>query len=414
MMHLDNDHQHFDGIGYGRELHGDYACDHKKSRGRLIAEPLSRTRTDYQRDRDRIIHSTAFRRLKHKTQVFIYHEGDHFRTRLTHTIEVAQVARSIARALRVDEDLAEALALAHDLGHTPFGHAGEDALARCMKEHSGFEHNAQTLRIVTALERRYATFDGLNLSWEALEGIVKHNGPLLDKGGASISKYKDTELPHAIQLYSQDHDLMLDTFASLEAQAAAIADDIAYNAHDIDDGLREGLFELEDLRDVPLVGDLLLEVRELYPELDKTRTTHELVRRVITRLIEDVILTAQANLSKIEPKTADDVRHAGQAIVTFSPDIAAADRGIKSFLFDHMYRTPKVLAVRDNAEIIVGNLFDRYLNQPTLMANDWAGQSLDQNEAILPRLVCDYVAGMTDRFALQEHRRLFDDTPDLS
>lgn len=410
-MGLDQNNSAFDRIGFGGEDRAPYACDPRSSRGRLICELLSPTRTEYQRDRDRIIHSTAFRRLKHKTQVFIYHEGDHFRTRLTHTIEVAQVARSIARALKVDEDLAEALALAHDLGHTPFGHAGEDALARAMKNHSGFEHNAQTLRIVTALERRYATFDGLNLSWETLEGIVKHNGPLINASSVSIGKYKDTDLPHAIEVYTQKHDLMLNTYASVEAQTAAVADDIAYNAHDIDDGLREGVFALDDLLNVPLVGDILKEVRDLYPNLDKTRTTHELVRRLITRMIEDVILTSQSNLTLIDPQSADDVRHAKAATVAFSPDMVMSDQGIKSFLFEHMYRTPKVLAVRDNAEIIVGNLFDKYLMEPSLMANEW-GEQLP-NEDVLPRLVCDYVAGMTDRFALQEHRRLFDVTPDL-
>ena len=402
----------FEAIGFGGEYRALYACDPKDSRGRLIPEPASPTRTPSQRDRDRVIHSTAFRRLKHKTQVFIYHEGDHFRTRLTHTIEVAQVARSIARALRVDEDLAESLALAHDLGHTPFGHAGEDALARSMVDYNGFEHNAQTLRIVTALEKRYANFDGLNLSWETLEGIVKHNGPLIDANGASIGKYADDGLPHAIQVYSKNHDLMLNTYASIEAQSAAIADDIAYNAHDIDDGLREGVFALDDLNDVPLVGDILKEVRELYPELDTTRTTHEVVRRLITRMIEDVILTAQSNITTLGVRSADDVRHADKMMVTFSPDMVMADRGIKAFLFEHMYRTPKVLAVRDNAEVIVGNLFDRYLNDHTLMANEW-GETLPRAD-VLPRLVCDYVAGMTDRFALQEHRRLFDVTPDLS
>lgn len=414
MVRLNKNRGVFDDIGFGSEHRAPYACDPSDSRGRLIAEPFSPTRTDYQRDRDRVIHSTAFRRLKHKTQVFIYHEGDHFRTRLTHTIEVAQVARSIARALRVDEDLAEALALAHDLGHTPFGHAGEDALAFSMKDYNGFEHNAQTLRIVTALERRYATFDGLNLSWETLEGIVKHNGPLINAKGASIGKYTATGLPHAIQIYSQSHDLMLDTYASLEAQAAAIADDIAYNAHDIDDGLREGVFNLDDLHDVPLVGDILKEVAALYPGLDKTRTTHELVRRLITGLIEDVIVTARSNVAAIKPQSADDVRRAGRVMVTFSPDILMADRGIKAFLFEHMYRTPKVLAVRDNAEIIVKNLFERYLNDPTLMANEWGAHLSHTGDDMLPRLVCDYVAGMTDRFAVQEHRRLFDVTPDLS
>jgi len=414
MVPLDNRPERFSGIGFGREYREIYASDPAKSRGRLIAEPSSPTRTDYQRDRDRIVHSTAFRRLKHKTQVFIYHEGDHYRTRLTHTIEVSQVARAIARALRLDEDLTEALALAHDLGHTPFGHAGEDALARMMQEHGGFEHNAQTLRIVTALERRYAAFDGLNLSWETLEGIVKHNGPLTDRGGNGLGKYAKSGLPHAIQVYSTKHDLLLDTFAGLEAQAAAIADDIAYNAHDIDDGLRAGVFQLDDLKDVPLLSDILAQVRARYPALDATRTTHELVRGLITRLIEDVILTATNTITHQSPASADDVRHARNAMVIFSPDILMADRAIKAFLFEHMYRTPSVLAVRDNAEIIVCDLFARYLAAPTEMANEWGHKNRHENAAeSLPRLVCDYVAGMTDHFAVQEHRRLFDVTPDL-
>lgn len=413
MVPRDNAQDVFSDIGFGGERRAPYASDPARSRGRLIHEEKSPTRTDYQRDRDRVIHSTAFRRLKHKTQVFIYHEGDHFRTRLTHTIEVAQIARSIARALRLDEDLAEALALAHDLGHTPFGHAGEDALARSMREYGGFEHNGQTLRIVTALERHYARFDGLNLSWETLEGIVKHNGPLLGADGGALGKYAKDGLPHAIRVYCETHDLMLATHASLEAQAAAIADDIAYNAHDIDDGLREGLFRLDDLRDVPLVGSLLSEVRGLYPGLEPGRATHELVRRVITRLIEDAISTAKANIAALAPKSADNARFAGRTIVTFSPDFLMADRGIKAFLFERMYRTPKVLAVRANAERIVEELFARYLAAPCEMANEWGEAGERSGSGGLPRRVCDYVAGMTDRFAVQEHRRLFDATPDL-
>lgn len=404
----------FDQIGYGVENRQVYACNPEQSRGRLIQEQASPTRTPYQRDRDRIIHSTAFRRLKHKTQVFIHHEDDHFRTRLTHTIEVAQIARSLARALKLDEDLAEALALAHDLGHTPFGHAGEDALSRCMEDYGGFEHNAQTLRIVTALERRYADFDGLNLSWETLEGIVKHNGPLTDKKGTAIGKFADKRVPQAVLTYNATHDLLLHSHASLEAQAAAIADDIAYNAHDMDDGLREGLFCLDDLTCVPLVGTLLEDVRSRYPGLEPTRSTHELVRRLITCMIEDVIQTAQRALAEVTPQSCDDVRHAGRALIGFSPDMLMADCGIKSFLFEHMYRTPDILTVRNNAEMIVADLFGHYLNKPTDMGNAWGGDiPPDLDDKALARRICDYVAGMTDRFALQEHCRLFDVTPNL-
>ena len=412
------DQERFHEIGFGRETHALYASIPSQSRGRLIDEPESPTRTPFQRDRDRIIHSTAFRRLKHKTQVFIYHEGDHFRTRLTHTIEVAQIARSLARALRLDEDLAEALALAHDLGHTPFGHAGEDALARKMSEYEGFEHNGQTLRIVTFLEQRYATFDGLNLSWESLEGIVKHNGPLSDKSGQGIGKYETGGLPHAIRHYGERHDLMLHSYASLEAQAAAIADDVAYNAHDIDDGLREGVFQLEDLAHLPLVGDLFYEVSALYPALARARLTHEIVRRMITRMIEDIIVTTKKNIAVLQPGSVEDIRQATKPVIVFSEQMAAAEHAIKDFLFKNMYRTPKVMKVRDNAEMIVEDLFDIYLKNPHEMANEWGEaaktpQATQEKGEGMPRKVCDYVAGMTDRFAVQEHRRLFDVTPVL-
>ncbi len=402
-------------IGFGGEGRSLVACNPLETLGRLVPEPHSPTRTDFQRDRDRVVHSTAFRRLKHKTQVFIHHEGDHFRTRLTHTIEVAQIARAIARALRLDEDLAEALALAHDLGHTPFGHAGEDGLDRVMRPYGGFEHNGQTLRLVTDLERRYAEFDGLNLSWETLEGIVKHNGPLIGSDGKPTSRYAKQGLPTAIVDYNNRHDLKLNTHASLEAQAAAIADDIAYNAHDIDDALRGKVIALDDLESVPLVGDLLAEVRERYPDLDPRRTAHELVRRVITRMIEDVINTATDNIETSAVASVDDVRLAGQTLVCFSKDMAIKERAIKSFLFEHMYRTRQIMLARDNAESIVCDLFDKYFYNLAEMSDDWANGAVAQgdDEIARARQVCDYVAGMTDRFAVQEHRRLFDVTPDL-
>ncbi len=287
-----------------------FASDPAGSRGRFYPEPASPTRNAFRRDCDRIIHSTAFRRLAHKTQVFVFHEGDHFRTRLTHTLEVAQIARSLARALGLDEDLAEALALAHDLGHPPFGHAGERALDRCLAACGGFDHNAQTLRVVTALERRYAAFDGLNLSWETLEGLVKHNGPLTDRAGNAVGHYRDRGVPLAIRLYVSLQDLELWSFAGAEAQLAAIADDIAYDAHDIDDGLRAELFSFDDLASVPPVSDLLRDIHGRHRKLNSARRAHELMRRLITRMIEDVITETGRRLQALAPRSAADVRHA--------------------------------------------------------------------------------------------------------
>lgn len=390
-----------------------YACRSRLSRGRLIAEPGSATRNHFQRDRDRIIHSTAFRRLKHKTQVFVSHVGDHFRTRLTHTIEVAQIARALARALGLDEDLAEALALAHDLGHTPFGHTGEDALDDCMAEFGGFDHNAQTLRIVTRLEHRYADFDGLNLSWETLEGLVKHNGPLLGADGRPTDRYADTGIPVAILEYQQQQDLWLDSYASAEAQAAALADDIAYNAHDIDDGLRAGLFGLEDLRALPFLAGLLDEIEALHPGLEAGRATNELVRRAITRFVEDVITESQARLAALEPADADAIRLASAPVIAFSPEIATADRQIKAFLYPNMYRHPRVGTIRAKAAQVVRDLFARFSAVPTTMPADWAAGCDTLDETRRARRIADYIAGMTDWYALDEHRRLFDATPSL-
>jgi dGTPase len=390
-----------------------YACRSRLSRGRLVEEPGSATRNQFQRDRDRIIHSTAFRRLKHKTQVFVSHVGDHFRTRLTHTIEVAQIARALARALGLDEDLAEALALAHDLGHTPFGHTGEDALDACMADFGGFDHNAQTLRIVTRLEHRYADFDGLNLSWETLEGLVKHNGPLLGPDGRPTDRYADTGIPVAILEYQQQQDLWLDSYASAEAQAAALADDIAYNAHDIDDGLRAGLFGLEDLRVLPFLAGLLDEIEALHPGLEVHRATNELVRRVITRFVEDVIAESQARLAALAPADADAVRRASAPVVAFSPEIATADRQIKAFLYPNMYRHPRVGTIRAKAAQVVRDLFGRFWAAPASMPADWAAGCDTLDEVDRARRIADYIAGMTDWYALDEHRRLFDATPSL-
>lgn len=404
---LDPDHEP------GERWRAVYACRSSLSRGRLIEEPGSATRNHFQRDRDRIIHSTAFRRLKHKTQVFVSHEGDHYRTRLTHTIEVAQIARALARALGLDEDLAEALALAHDLGHTPFGHTGEDALDDCMHDYGGFDHNAQTLRIVTRLERRYADFDGLNLSWEALEGLVKHNGPLLDAEGKPTERYAKTGIPMAIVEYQERQDLWLDSHASAEAQAAALADDIAYNAHDIDDGLRAGLFELSDLRAVPFLAELLDEIERLHPGLEKARATNELVRRVITRFVEDVIGHSQALIAELAPAGADAIRRAGAPVIAFSETIAAADRAIKAFLYPNMYRHPRVGVIRQQAADVVRDLFTRFSAAPQAMPEDWGSGVGELDEARKARRIADYIAGMTDWYALDEHRRLFDATPAL-
>ncbi|RWN51055.1 deoxyguanosinetriphosphate triphosphohydrolase [Mesorhizobium sp.] len=397
-------------IGFGYRPRAAYACDPAKSRGRLFDEVESPTRTPFQRDRDRIIHSTAFRRLKHKTQVFVAHEGDHYRTRLTHSIEVAQIARALARALRGDEDLAEAVALVHDFGHTPFGHTGEDALNKKMAAWGGFDHNAQSLRVVTRLESRYAEFDGLNLTWETLEGLVKHNGPLTDASGNGLKG----PVPQAIRDYSELHDLELDHFAGIEAQCAAIADDIAYNSHDIDDGLRSGLLKLDMLENVSLPGSILDGVRQRYPALDDVRTGHELMRRQITMMVEDVIVSTTANLARIKPDSADAVRAAGETMVTFSAEMAAFEEELKAFLYKHLYRHSEVVRVRNQAEQIVNDLFEVYFADPRAMPDGWR-EGLDRaDDRIKARSVADFLAGMTDTYALKEHRRLFDHTPELS
>ncbi|OQM75767.1 deoxyguanosinetriphosphate triphosphohydrolase [Manganibacter manganicus] len=397
-------------IGFGYRARAPYACDPARSRGRLFPEAESPTRTAFQRDRDRIIHSTAFRRLKHKTQVFIAEEGDHYRTRLTHSIEVAQIARALARALRGDEDLAEAIALVHDFGHTPFGHTGEDALNEKIAEWGGFDHNAQSLRIVTRLERRYAEFDGLNLTWETLEGLVKHNGPLTDSQGQGLKG----PIPRTIRDYCGLHDLEIDRFAGIEAQCAAIADDIAYNTHDIDDGLRSGFLTLPMLEAVSLPGAILQGVRAHYPELDPVRTAHELMRRQITLMVEDVIAATTANLARRKPQSAEEIRAAGEAIVTFSGSMASAEKQLKAFLYRHLYRNPEVMRVREGAEQIVKDLFDAYYTDPCAMPEGWREGLESAEERVKARSVADFLAGMTDTYAIKEHRRLFDRTPDLS
>lgn len=400
----------FEGISFGRDRLAAYASKASESRGRQFDEPESPTRTPFQRDRDRVIHSTAFRRLKHKTQVFVYHVGDHFRTRLTHSIEVAQIARSLARALRVDEDLAEALALSHDFGHTPFGHTGEDVLHELMRDHGGFDHNAQSLRIVTLLERQYASFDGLNLTWETLEGLAKHNGPLIGTAAGPGPCTLD-DLPETFRDLDQALDLDFSSHSSLEAQCAAIADDIAYNAHDLDDGLRAGLFRLDAIRDLPIARESLQEIAEQYPGLDESRTIHEVVRRQITAMVEDVIVEARQNLERVSPVSVAEVRGAGEALVRFSSQMAAHEKAIKAFLFANMYRAPKVIRARESAARILEELFRRYLDdKASLPVGDLRDEGIREHS---PRGIADLIASMTDRFAIQEHRRLFDETPEL-
>jgi dGTPase len=390
-----------------------YACDPDHSRGRLHAEPASKSRSAFRRDCDRIIHSTAFRRLKHKTQVFVFDEGDHYRTRLTHTLEVTQVARALARRLRLDEDLAEALALAHDLGHPPFGHAGERALDACLGAFGGFDHNAQTLRVVTALERRYPDFDGLNLTWETLEGLVKHNGPLTDRGGAPLERYRARGVPATILDYGRLQDLQLWSFAGVEAQIAAVADDIAYDAHDIDDGLRAGLFGLDDIAAVPLPGKIIGEIRAVHPELDEHRLAHELIRQLIGLLIDDVVAETSRRLALLTPRAADAVRRAASPVAGFSPQTGEADRAIKSFLKTRMYRHARVMGVMDQAAGVVRDLFARYSAEPNDLPPEWQEGLAGLDEASRARCIADFIAGMTDRYALAEHERLFDLTPEL-
>jgi len=378
-----------------------WACRPAESRGRLYPERESETRTCFQRDRDRIIHSAAFRRLEYKTQVFVNHEGDFFRTRLTHSLEVSQIARSMCRSLGLNEDLAEALALAHDLGHPPFGHAGEDALREMMEPYGGFDHNAQSLRIVACLERRYAQFDGLNLTWETLEGVVKHNGPLV---GAGI----DRTLPQGIKEYGADHDLELDTFASAEAQVASLSDDIAYNNHDIDDGLRAGLFTIDDLRGVPLVGPVFEEVERTYPELETSRLIHESVRHLIGHMVTDLVNESRRRIREANPACPEDIRRFGGPVVAFSAEMQENDRALKDFLFENMYRHYKLNRMTSKARRLVKKLFQLLVDEPECLPTEWRRRAGAPNSVETARVVADYVAGMTDRYASDEHRRLFD------
>ncbi|MDJ0513296.1 MAG: deoxyguanosinetriphosphate triphosphohydrolase [Methyloceanibacter sp.] len=381
-----------------------YAQDFRVSRGRRLAEEPNPIRRPYARDRDRILHSTAFRRLNHKTQVFIYHEGDHYRSRLTHSLEVSQIARSIARALRVDEDLTEAVALAHDLGHPPFGHAGERALDAAIADAGGFDHNAQSLRVVTKLERIYADFDGLNLTWETLEGLVKHNGPLRGEG---------TTIPEPILDYCAMHDLELDTHCSVEAQIAALADDIAYNAHDIDDGYRAGCFTFEDLSRIRLADRYLNALDGAYPELDPARRLYELKRRLITAMVNDLLEETQRRLAALGDPSVDSVRAAQRATVAFSSAMQADLKQLKDFLFERVYRHPRVMRIMGGAEDIVVELFNRYTRDRGALPPEWREAAGGDDPRASARHVADFIAGQTDRYAIAEHRRLFDATPDL-
>jgi len=376
-----------------------YASQAAASRGRYWPEEESPTRTCYQRDRDRIIHSTAFRRLKHKTQVFVQHEGDYYRTRLTHSLEVAQIARSLARVLGLDEDLAEALALSHDIGHPPFGHAGEAALDACMAAYGGFDHNAQALALVTRLEHRYAAFDGLNLTWECLEGLVKHNGPLLAHGAPRES------LPEAIADFPWD--LELSTYPGLEAQIAALSDDIAYVNHDIDDGLRAGLFETEDLFEVSLAGPIFRAVANAHPHLERGRFIGEAVRRLISLMVGDVAGETERGLKGLHPASAADIRKHSQPLAAFTSGMRADLMSLKEFLSLRMYRHKRVMQVMQNAQVALTSLFGAFMTDPALLPSDWMDQCRGAGDAITARVVCDYIAGMTDSFALQEYRRIF-------
>ena len=387
---------------YARPPRAPYATHPSQSRGRLHPEPDSRSRTPFERDRDRIVHSSAFRRLRGKTQVFVAHEGDHYRTRLTHSLEVAQIARSVARVMGLDDDLAECLGIAHDLGHPPFGHTGEDVLDACMEGYQGFDHNAQTLRVLTKLERKYPTFDGLNLTWETLEGVVKHNGPLIRYGAAL------EDLPVAIQEYNATHDLELDTWPGLEAQVAAHADDVAYNNHDIDDGLRAGLFTLAELREeVPMVERVLAVVEKDYPGIEESRLSAETIRRLIGVWIDDLVWESGNRLAAAKPASAEDVRAAGKPLVGFSDTMNEHQAVLRRFLMARMYRHWKVNRSRSHAKRILRQLFELFLDEPELLPPAWQQGGDGPQGQRTARRVCDYIAGMTDDYAIDEHRRLF-------
>jgi dGTPase len=385
-----------------------YACRPDQSRGRLYDEPESRYRTCFQRDRDRIIHSSAFRRLKYKTQVFVYHEGDHFRTRLTHTLEVAQIARTLARALMVNEDLAETVALAHDLGHTPFAHVGEDVMVECMKDVGGFDHNDQSLRVLTVLERRYPNFQGMNMTWETLEGVVKHNGPII---GPLASEKHAGPLPTTLRMIQTLTDLRLDSFASVEAQIAALADDIAYNNHDVEDGLRAGFFTLDELAQIPLLKSVIEQARAQYPDITEHYIVYEVIREMIGAMVNDVLTEARKRLAALNPQSVEDVRNADHAMIAFSDEMLVQVDALRAFLWERMYRHYTVRRMRLKVSRIVKDLYDAFTSQHTLLPDNWQVRVLEaggpMDELATARVVADYIAGMTDRYAIKEHGRLF-------
>jgi len=394
-------------INIGQHNLAPYACDFLKSKGRLYPEETSNNRSDFRRDCDRIIHSTAFRRLEYKTQVFVNHEGDHYRTRLTHSLEVAQIARSISRNLSLNEDLAEALALAHDLGHTPFGHAGEEALRDAANNFCGFDHNAQTIKVITQLEDKYASFDGLNLTWESLEGIIKHNGPI-------TGQYKDNEryngdVHPVISKLDEQLGLQLDKFPSAEAQIASFADDIAYNNHDIDDGIRAKLFTINDVKKLPIVGNMFRELANEFTNLSESRLIHEANRRMINRMVVDLTRNTLKNIKEFNIQTVDDIREFDQPIVTFSNGMHENVRAIKDFLKENMYKHYKVCRMTSKAKRIVQDLFTLLNEEPECLPNDWRERALEANDDNeRSEIVVDYIAGMTDRYAIDEHKKLFD------
>lgn len=385
-----------------------YACRPDQSRGRLHDEPESRHRTPFQRDRDRIIHSSAFRRLKYKTQVFVYHEGDHYRTRLTHTLEVAQIARTLARALMINEDLAETIALAHDLGHTPFAHMGEEALQSCMDALGGFDHNDQSLRVLVQLEHKYPGWRGLNLTWETLEGVAKHNGPRLRKN----QKPDASVLPATLLELCKKTDLQLDQFASVEAQVAGISDDIAYNNHDVEDGLRAGFFTLDELSEMPFIGRIVERIRAQYPDLSEAVLVAELIREMIGEMVSDVLEESRNQLKKLNPQSPDEVRSYNKQIVSFSSEMHKSVEDLRSFLFARMYRHYTLQRILMKVEKIVPDLFHAFHNKYTLLPDQWQRRVEEAggltNDKARARIVCDYIAGMTDRYAIREHERLFD------
>ena len=382
-----------------------FACTSKNGRGRLYSETESPTRTPFQRDRDRIIHCSTFRRLKHKTQVFVFHEGDYYRTRLTHSIEVAQIARSICRALGLNEDLGEALALAHDFGHTAFGHAGGDALNAAMKPFGGFDHNAQSLRLVTTLERRYAAFPGLNLTWDTLEGLAKHNGPLAR--AAIDAQNPPKTLPWAFREYLPVQDLEVHTFAAAEAQVAALSDDIAYNNHDIEDGLRAGLFKFSQLKDIKLIARVIEEVDKTTKDISENIRIHEVVRRIINLMVVDLLTESENRLGDLGPMHPDNIRGASAPVIAFSNAMVLEMDDLKDFLMINMYQHPKVSTMSENGKRVVTDLFNLYIENPGKMPPEWSGQAAAPGAAATARVAADFIAGMTDRYALREHNKLF-------